>query len=127
MRSLSVAVVGSFEPVFQLINPLDELLLFYCVDVVILMQLSLDLVPFIQQLLVCLFQTLYSALFIEQDFVEVVDDALQPRYLVLSFLDDHKLSLQALFNLFQVINQRLLVILKLFLLQCHLLLVLLIA
>ena len=29
MRSLSVAVVGSFEPVFQLINPLDELLLFF--------------------------------------------------------------------------------------------------
>ena len=127
MRSLSVAVVGSFEPVLQLIDPLDELFLFYCVDVVILMQLSLDLVPFIQQLLVCLFQTLYSALFIEQDFVEVVDDALQPRYLVLSFLDDHKLSLQALFNLFQVINQRLLVVLKLFLFQCHLLLVLLVA
>ena len=91
------------------------------------MQLSLDLVPFIQQLFKCLFQTLYPALFIEQDFVEVVDYALQPRYLVLSFLDDHKLSLQALFNLFQVINQRLLVVLKLFLFQCHLLLVLLVA
>lgn len=126
-RRLSVAVVWSLESVLQFVYFLEELFFFYCVDVIVLVQLCFYLVSFVQQLLIRLFQTLNPAFFVSQDLVQIIDDALQLGNLVFPFLDDHKLSLQSLLYLLQVINERFFIILKLLLFQCHLLLVLLVA
>lgn len=68
-RGLGIVVIWSLESVLKLVYFLEELFLFDCVYVVILVQLGSYLVSFVQQLLICLFQTLYPTLFIDQNLV----------------------------------------------------------